>query len=67
MLFGFGYLFCKKFLFEVFLLPVPGSKSHIAMLDPNHCDWLPRNDLSQYYLDEIAAHIIKNTGGQTLG
>ncbi len=26
-----------------------------------------RHDLSQYYLDEIASHIMKNTGGQTLG
>ena len=24
-------------------------------------------DLSQYYLEEIAGHIMKNTGGQTLG
>jgi len=29
--------------------------------------FIHKYDLSQYYLEEIASHIIKNTGGQTLG
>jgi len=29
--------------------------------------FIHKNDLSQYYLEEIATHIMKNTGGQTLG
>jgi len=29
--------------------------------------FIDTNDLSQYYLEEIANHIIKNTGGATLG
>lgn len=29
--------------------------------------FIHKHDLSQYYLEEIANHIVKNTGGQTLG
>ena len=29
--------------------------------------FIHKHDLSQFYLDEIAAHIVKNTGGQSLG
>jgi len=29
--------------------------------------FIHKHDLSQFYLDEIASHIVKNTGGQTLG
>ena len=29
--------------------------------------FIHKHDLSQFYLDEIAQHIVKNTGGQSLG
>ena len=30
-------------------------------------EFIHKHDLSQFYLDEIAQHIVKNTGGQNVG